>query len=31
MNEIIKEVEKLNDKIMKLRLRIARKTKQRKH
>jgi len=31
MNEIIQKAKKLNDKITKLRLRIARKTKQRKH
>ena len=31
MNKIIQKTKKLNDKITKLRLRIARKTKQRKH
>jgi len=31
INKIIKKVEKLNNEITKLRLRIARKTKQRKH
>jgi len=31
MNEAIQKIKKLNDKITKLRLRIARKTKQRKH
>ncbi len=31
INKTIKEVKKLDDKIMKLRLRIARKTKQKKH
>jgi len=31
MNEAIQKTKKLNNKIIKLRLRIARKTKQRKH
>jgi hypothetical protein len=31
MNEVIQNAKKLNDEIIELRLRIARKTKQRKH
>jgi len=31
MNEAFQKIKKLNDEIIELRLRIARKTKQRKH